>query len=1058
MSYKAIMNEQTRSVFDAAIATKILQHINRVRDYSQEGQARRWIWELIQNAKDASYPEEKVKIKVELRDTELIFSHTGRPFNIKGVLSIINQVSSKLPEDEETTGKFGTGFVTTHLLSEVVRLRSVLSDIDAISGELLPAKGFEVALDRSGANQEEVLEAVNRAVTIIENIDTTESIVLNKDEYNTSFIYELKDERSKEIAKLGIEDLKYSVLYALAFVDKIEEIEIVDTLNEENKVYKISKRVKTKRDKVVHLYLSEKSNKRFIKHELLVGKKEKSMVAVPVKNGNFLVIDINTPRVFADFPLIGSEEFPVPVICNSSVFQPDEPRSFLPISESEHSINSNANKVILKECMELYRYILEEGYEEGYEEFYNVVQFRKIPSRSDLYAEWVEENISEITHGYIQNIPVITLSNGEQTVLKDEIIIPMSESEDEIQRMTTIFNMIQGRCIPKESLGWCSAFKYKINLSKEQFMELGDVVSADYELREEVRRIDYLQAVYDAVLENKSLYKEFASGNLAIVPDQTDMMNLHSTDEIFVDIGIDDNFKKSINLLNRYCITGKPHLNELLIYERLVHQEFNLRNETAVRDVSVYEYKKYIEEKTEFHHDKSRLSAPRDEISSQLLCCCPDKIWFDTASVFFPEMMEGKEYRVSEHYDYTSWRNTINYMIFKVADRISNARTLDVLAQNYYENDTPKAENALREFIIKGSEVTKKIFEYIIFPNQRGQFRTMNTLYFDHNIDEELKEIACKLISLDVEDYYDILLKKEMGNFTHSRSREMDNREVIGAISRAISTLLNNMSLSKASDNVQVACTLLLAWIENNEKIAQELIPQFCNEESRMKLLTPKSATILSRQVKEMNVFLEASGYGSLDEIAKALEELRDSKENTSTCAYENLDTYIDFSDAYYLGWSDSAKKDYALRVGEAGEVFAFELLQQKWRDKGYEEKVIDTQRVHYTNGKDTAELFFGDRGDYKQQGWDIRETFNEKVDYYEVKSSVNEWRTKTMYLSESQSRNILLMPQNYHLMSLYISRNLKDLIDSTIVSDILESQNENKLSIRHGRFEIQIY
>ena len=45
--YRAIMQEQSRDVHNAAIATKIVQLMDLLRDNSYEGQARRWIWELI---------------------------------------------------------------------------------------------------------------------------------------------------------------------------------------------------------------------------------------------------------------------------------------------------------------------------------------------------------------------------------------------------------------------------------------------------------------------------------------------------------------------------------------------------------------------------------------------------------------------------------------------------------------------------------------------------------------------------------------------------------------------------------------------------------------------------------------------------------------------------------------------------------------------------------------------------------------------------------------------------------------------------------------------------
>lgn len=61
-------------------------------------------------------------------DDRLIFSHNGNPFKVQDLLSIVNQYSTK-PEksqsDEETTGKYGTGFMTTYIVSKKVSIQGL---------------------------------------------------------------------------------------------------------------------------------------------------------------------------------------------------------------------------------------------------------------------------------------------------------------------------------------------------------------------------------------------------------------------------------------------------------------------------------------------------------------------------------------------------------------------------------------------------------------------------------------------------------------------------------------------------------------------------------------------------------------------------------------------------------------------------------------------------------------------------------------------------------------------------------------------------------------------
>ena len=127
MNYQALIEQNIETVYQTGIATKILQHMDRIRNVSDVSQARRWVMELFQNSRDAAYEDQPVKIRIELKENILSFSHNGRPFRVKDILSIINQVSSKTP-GENLIGQFGTGFMTTYQLSEEVEVQAVLKD------------------------------------------------------------------------------------------------------------------------------------------------------------------------------------------------------------------------------------------------------------------------------------------------------------------------------------------------------------------------------------------------------------------------------------------------------------------------------------------------------------------------------------------------------------------------------------------------------------------------------------------------------------------------------------------------------------------------------------------------------------------------------------------------------------------------------------------------------------------------------------------------------------------------------------------------------------------
>ena len=62
--YREKLDEEMYSVNNKAISTKILQYMDKIRNNDDEGQARRFVWELIQNAKDVARADTPLKISM----------------------------------------------------------------------------------------------------------------------------------------------------------------------------------------------------------------------------------------------------------------------------------------------------------------------------------------------------------------------------------------------------------------------------------------------------------------------------------------------------------------------------------------------------------------------------------------------------------------------------------------------------------------------------------------------------------------------------------------------------------------------------------------------------------------------------------------------------------------------------------------------------------------------------------------------------------------------------------------------------------------------------------
>ena len=116
------MTEELKNARDKVLvdntAQAVFKHLDRIRD-NRSALGARWIWELLQNARDAAGPQ-GVQIRIQVSATECRFVHDGRPFASEEIAHLVYHGSTKI--DVEDIGQFGSGFLATHLLSNIVHV------------------------------------------------------------------------------------------------------------------------------------------------------------------------------------------------------------------------------------------------------------------------------------------------------------------------------------------------------------------------------------------------------------------------------------------------------------------------------------------------------------------------------------------------------------------------------------------------------------------------------------------------------------------------------------------------------------------------------------------------------------------------------------------------------------------------------------------------------------------------------------------------------------------------------------------------------------------------
>lgn len=409
---------------------------------------RRWIWELLQNAKDVIDSDGKVEIN--LTENCLEFSHNGAPFLHENLLALLSQNSTKkhsYTDDEKSdfffrlcneesitkeeannflniSGRFGTGFMTTYLLSKTVHLEGIYAN----SANHRP---FKLSFDRNVERDFELKQKVKDSFSSfieLENPYHADKIIQDYKSgvlCDTKFIYEF-DVSGRDIAKQGIADLHSAIPFVLSFVEKlksikISELGIITTYTHSTElrdgvfsIEKIEKNTeKAEEDRV--FYLAKLSEK----YDFL-------SIAVPIEKispEKFKIIfpDEGTPRQFVSFPLVGSETFPFPVIINSPLFNPNDSRShvYLDIINSEDFDKKvKLNRLLFERAVNLYKGLLNNASKRDWEDI-NILAKSDLPK--NLTDDWFKDSIQHEIRKEILEADIVVTDYGGKIKPKDAL-------------------------------------------------------------------------------------------------------------------------------------------------------------------------------------------------------------------------------------------------------------------------------------------------------------------------------------------------------------------------------------------------------------------------------------------------------------------------------------------------------------------------------------------------------------------------------------------------------------------------------------------------------------
>ena len=255
---------------------------------------------------------------------------------MKTLTALLYKYSEGKLNNGESTGRFGTGFLTTHSLSKHVKITGdiTLKNKDSV-------QGFELDMYREGED-EELLEGLKKTEKSFRLIDSPGW---------TTFKYHAITSRNKEAGKLGIQNFKENITKVMLFCPEIRSIE----LNNNGKILSISRGdiIDNTSSDCKRLILYQNNGNDVIRRKYLfidineyncelterfnTDRNLRICCAIELDEDDNIIIDPNSPCLFCSLPLVGSESFELPFIINSPDFEPDSERQTILLDGKERN-------------------------------------------------------------------------------------------------------------------------------------------------------------------------------------------------------------------------------------------------------------------------------------------------------------------------------------------------------------------------------------------------------------------------------------------------------------------------------------------------------------------------------------------------------------------------------------------------------------------------------------------------------------------------------------------------------------------------------------------------
>ena len=920
-----------------AIAQKIRNRLQQLEN-ATDNDKKRWVWELLQNAKDTISNEKPVDIDITLTNDYVEFIHNGGLFTPRNITNLVHQISSK--EGTESVGRFGTGFLTTHTLSRLVEVESIYKD-----DETNEHYSFSISLDREGNDEQELIDGIAK---------TWKSYKYNKIEKltercATKFRYINPD---INVALGTLEDFESSIVLNLAFVSGLGKITVSNKIDGYIHSFEFKEKIELSEYIFVSKFIvTMDSTEQEI--YLLQASSNNLDIAIEVNylNGQYIFQPIkeNIPRLFCSFPLIGTEDFYFPFIINSQKFSPKTERDKLYLNGDGKL--AEENKALIKEATVLYSKVVSYSSENILGNLFIISEHKIPPKNDDFDQQWYKKEIQLRLREILLSYPIVETENKELLKIKDKdgkagVYFPYSKNEVIRETIWEKTFSLEPNLIPsKISIGqWYDIVKTWNDCSYQKIEDLVsniDNIGCIHNLSEKLKltpsdSLNWLSEVCKFIQgEDESLFEKYS-----IIPNQYG--NFKLKDDLYIDKNIPSELKDILKIVN-------IDIRESLLHKKIsiFDENFKSKNSSfALEKLNINISKTYDvkfrnevysgsngEEYTE--EEFNNLEVIAKKVSFSLLgytvtdINAEHKILWEFARTAFFDEVPNKIEKIDNAKNINLHKECFIWVMKSIVSYVSELGSCEKLESELHGSiNAIKWLSELVEYIQDNEKYRNFINfnKYKILPNQHGFLCKKEVLFLDDELDTKLKKVLNYINPEWIGELLDTNILLELPD---SRVRGFEE------ISEEIDNSFKKYSGEKQNPDFIKSLRTLLSWFKNtSDKKVRESFDWIYNNKAELLL------SILGDDNEKDEIFkiIESGKAPLLSKIANSTLTDDDLQELS-----ENPEEYKQYLELKRSGKSTLEDQDFLNKIKEVtGETYSsIDEFEKKQKAKGQVLEII---------------------------------------------------------------------------------------------------------------------